>query len=884
MTADLGALLWALSSDMGLDGFRSPVEKVAPVYATACKAGQPLACEVSTGAVPRDANGRLDPHVLGARVDEWCRQSDAVACLVRSMLLVRRPFTGYRTEAPEEDQRSARTGFSAACEAGLARGCTELGMAWLHETWSYPSDPLAKQAFRKACDAKEPEACRQLGLLLGPKEATERKVLLERARDLGNVEAASDLARLADDEAGLRAACDSGSTSACTAANLPEKACAQGNPDACLTSLLRRAIAEKSDRVVLTETLESMCGASDRACREAEFLRDGSPVLATEPGHYASPGLVPRYLLDAKDALRICHVRALKANPDAHGLLDVWMRIGITGQVLGVHIPNPFDAGLADCADRTLMAMKLKAPLEGPMLAHFPLPFEATTRLDVRRLDPDPTGGSLELMTEELQARGEAFDVCIVKNDDPRFIREGTFRATVLRTGVLSNLTWPSADFEEETRLCLEEALAPPVKAAPLIATPFEAQMHFLEEYQVPTWKIVPEPLPPLTPDRLRLLALVPAGSDVEGTAASAPPDAAARIEQVHARLAELVAGFTKGGLRVETDVRTLPATVSGATLDVEDEELTRLRFEAFDLPDTVWSTLPVGRYDGIVLWVPIPKDRTAAIGTTTNATLRGAPFSALPLPSAPDRSPRVETLLHAVWSQYAARAQGELGVYLPSPDQALEAEGKSYDNEFWTLDPYRKPTTSGLRMGNQTGDAMPYYSYLFRKVLHPAMRADLARIERADVAAPDDLALLSTVLREGGARNAEVLTDGRRSLNPPEGKAVFQDGSWLAADRSEDDLGWWGVSWPSPIEVRRIRVRLGDGPAGPPTVKKIQFEGRSPEGWVPLNAVSPSQADVTLTLPATRSFDGVRVRVLERLDGDVSPTCFELEVYASPK
>ncbi len=875
-------LLWALSRDLGLDGFRVGAPTLAADYTAACKASLPMACEISAGAVPRNAKGVLELAAVKSRASEWCDQDDRVACLLDGMLRVRDPFSGYRTDTSPEDERTARTAFATACDAGLARGCTELGMAYLEETWSYRSEVMAKVVFQKACEAGEPEGCHQYGRMFGPTEAAERRTWLQKAVSMGNVQAAAELARLADDPAATAAACEQGSSSACTAAGFPERACATGNPDACLTELLQRAVDSGTDRVQLTETMRSLCPTLDRACREAEFLRDGSPVVASEPGLYASPGLVERYIVDYKDQLRLCHVRALKVNPDANGVLDVWLRIAESGQVVGAHIPNPFDQGLADCADRVLRSAKMRSPLLGTMLAHVLLPFDATTTIEVQENENSPEGGSLALLQEEMQRRGDALDRCVITHDDPRYVQEGEFVATAQRDGGLAKIEWPSADFEPETRACIDQVFAAPFRAAPLIPSRISVKLHFLDEAQIPTWKIVLEPLPPVEPDHFRLLALVPASATIEGVAVASLPDAEARIQQVHAKAAALVSGFTRGGLVVDTDVRIIPDALEGPSLDVEDDELTRLRFEAFDVPDTVWSRLPVGRYDGIVLWVPVPSGRTADIGTTTNATLRGASFSALPMPGEKGRSPRVETLLHGLWMQYATRVHGQLGTLLHSADQRLEAEGQVFDNEFWTLDPYRPPTTSGLRLGNQTGDVLPFYGYLFSKVLHPAMRADLARLDRRDAVDPDDLALLSIPLREGGARNVEVLTDGRRALDPPEGKPVFQDGSWISADRAEDP-GWWGVEWPSAVEVRRIRVRLGDVAEGPPSVKSVAFEGREGDNWISLSTVTLGRADVTLTLPATRSLSAVRVRVLERAEG-LTPTCTELEVYATAK
>lgn len=873
------ALLWTLSRDLGLDGFRPAPATLTADYAAGCKAGLPLACEVSNGAVPRDARAQLDEVTLRGRAREWCAQQDDLSCLVEAMLLVRDPFTGYGTDTPPEDQRTARIAFANACDRGLARGCTELGMAYLRETWSYPSEAWARASFARACEAGEPEGCRQLGALRGAKDAAGRKEAWERAAALGNVEARADLARVADDPVAAAEACALGSSAACRAVGEPGKACDAGDPDACLTQLLQRAAAAGTPPAELSDTLASLCPTLDRACREAEFLRDGSPVIASEPGLYASPGLVERYLVDVKEQLRTCHVRALRVNPDAHGVLDVWIRIGAKGDVLGVHTPNAFDQGIADCADRVIRATRLKPPLLGTLLSHVRLPFDATTRVVVEERDNDPTGGSLALMRDEMQARGEAFDACVIQHDDPRYVREGAFEATIDRSGAISGLTWTSADFEPETKACLEAVVSAPFRSAPLVPKRFSTTLRFLEEYQVPTWKILLEPLPPPVPDRFRLLALVPAEASIEGRTVAAPGDAAARVEQVHAAAAELISGFTRGGLQLETKVRTIPARIEGPTLDVEDDDLTRLRFEAFDVPDAIWGTLPVGEYDGIVLWVPTPAGAVVDVGTTTHATLRGATFSALPLPSDRERAPRVETLLHGVWSQYAARAEGQLGVDLPSADQPLESEGQTFDPEFWTLDPYRPPTVSGMRVGDQTGDATPFYSYLFRKLLHPAMRADLARLDRADVPAPDDLALLAAPLREGGARNVEVITDGRRAMNPPEGESSFADASWLAIDRPDDDLGWWGVSWASPVEVRSVRLRLGESADGPATVRRIAVEGRAGGAWTAIATVEPATADVVVTLPAARAFDAVRARVLARVP-DVKPALHELEVY----
>jgi hypothetical protein len=244
--------------------------------------------------------------------------------------------------------------------------------------------------------------------------------------------------------------------------------------------------------------------------------------------------------------------------------------------------------------------------------------------------------------------------------------------------------------------------------------------------------------------------------------------------------------------------------------------------------------------------------------------------------------------LLHAVYGQLRDRVRAELGATLPSPESAMLHGVDVLDPAWWLVDRGFGSRESGLRpvhvdaarlvgstgrdvVGRRLGDPLPFYAAMFGGVVHPAMLADLARLDAADRPDPANRALTGRAL-QSDAVHTEVLTDGRRGLRrmaapAPVDRAVVSSGS------AEP---WFGIAWDAPAALTSLRARIGEG-GGEPTASVVAWDVRVGEVWREVGRAVPTGADLTLELGAPQAADAVRLRVVAFRD-DQPAECLELE------
>ncbi|MCB9685214.1 MAG: sel1 repeat family protein [Alphaproteobacteria bacterium] len=865
-------LLWALGGDAGLDGYRPTTEAVTDALKQACEGGATLACEPDA----LRAGGHYDPtHPPKAT----CSPATPVGCVLVGWAGSR--DAGGETIADTVDParaRAAREAFRTACDAGVARGCTELGRTYLDGFASYTSDAMARSLLSSACEAGEAQACRLLGTRLGDDRG------LSRAIELGHPAALADraLGREERDPAEIEQACEQGAASACDALDRVERACELGLEDACVTSLLTTARAEERDPADVATLLDARCATSARACREAAFLRDGSPIIPRDGGSYPTDREIDRWIYDLNEPLRQCLLGGLKRDPKAERWLDIAFRIGADGHIAATWTPETeVDPELTACVRGVFREARFRAPTPGTlgdptMTVVRRIPLFVSARVDVHSDDDGPTvGADVTSVTSQLTALGDELDSCVVDHDDPRYVDGGELQAFVNGKGLLKRFSWLSMDVEPDARSCLEDVLERPLPEPPARSLYITAALRFLQRADGPPEIVIPEPFPPLDPPvELRTLAIVVEKSDIDGLEGAVGPESLASVKALHEELDQRVRAMTHGSLGLHTDVASWPEVLraGGVTREVEvldpeeeiEEEVPRLRLDAYEMPDELGTLLGEGHWDLIFLWVPITLEDGRAIHGTTwpSETLRGATFSVIGFPSGGTvagraTSPAWEVALHELYHQLEARADHLLGVELPSNHALLT----TVDGEVLSPRTY-------VREG--TGEA--FYEEVLGRRIHPEVWRDLTLRAAEDVVEPGDLALRAEPIRKGGARNADVLTDGLRSLGD------FHDTSTLDLSRPSDDAGWWGLRFQAEVPVARVVARLASGPYDEPTVKRVAIEGLNSTAWEPLAEVDVKGPTVDVTLDP-ETWDGVRVRVLERVP-DREPACAEIEVY----
>ena len=204
-------LVEALRLDWNQDGTVHP-RQVQEARAWACKAGSELAC--------RFAWDGLEFPAAAAIFEPACEKGDAAACVGAGWALSQVAKNGdVRRWAANNYQ--AAVYFRRACDAGLARGCVELGRLY---RYGYGVDKDVKQAYRlfsDACQDGHLNGCVEQSWALwngrgvGKDRATGERILSEACKD-GSLAACWDQASTANDLEALQSVCDDGYGAACT--------------------------------------------------------------------------------------------------------------------------------------------------------------------------------------------------------------------------------------------------------------------------------------------------------------------------------------------------------------------------------------------------------------------------------------------------------------------------------------------------------------------------------------------------------------------------------------------------------------------------------------------------------------------------------------------
>lgn len=181
------ALALALAEGLGVE---RQAAKAVEVYQRACDGGYQLACR-NLGLMLRDGAGvPADLDRAYALLDRACTGGVPFACTNLGDLEGRRA-----SSAKDPVWFKAIDHYKAACEAGDATGCRQIGVAYLEGNTSLPRSAGAAGVWLdRACTALEPVACRVL--------ATMQQQGLGVRRDAARARSTMDRAcRAHDDEA-----------------------------------------------------------------------------------------------------------------------------------------------------------------------------------------------------------------------------------------------------------------------------------------------------------------------------------------------------------------------------------------------------------------------------------------------------------------------------------------------------------------------------------------------------------------------------------------------------------------------------------------------------------------------------------------------------------
>ena len=134
----------------GRDGVGITKQAARAQLAPLCEAGEAVPCALAT----IDLSDRAG---LEAALAPLCGEGSAVACLGAAWASLPPSLAG--TAPLDKADATFVSRVSAACDARIARGCTELGFAYAAGRVSYPNLSVARQLWRDACDIGEDRAC-----------------------------------------------------------------------------------------------------------------------------------------------------------------------------------------------------------------------------------------------------------------------------------------------------------------------------------------------------------------------------------------------------------------------------------------------------------------------------------------------------------------------------------------------------------------------------------------------------------------------------------------------------------------------------------------------------------------------------------------------------
>lgn len=153
------AALSALVLDFGEDGMTPPATVVAPLYERACKEGYRPACTPSVWRVDNKANLEAARKVFAP----LCAKGDMLACVVEGWALTQVKPGIPSVVGPDPEVGMAR--FERACDAGLLRGCAEVGTLLREGVGGQADEAAALPFITRACEGGIGNACMGLGTM-----------------------------------------------------------------------------------------------------------------------------------------------------------------------------------------------------------------------------------------------------------------------------------------------------------------------------------------------------------------------------------------------------------------------------------------------------------------------------------------------------------------------------------------------------------------------------------------------------------------------------------------------------------------------------------------------------------------------------------------------
>ncbi|MEZ4319279.1 MAG: SEL1-like repeat protein [Myxococcota bacterium] len=151
----LDEFVTALVLDFHEDGITADDAAVDAAYATACAAGEQLACDRSWGS------GELQQ--ARAALEASCGAGHPASCLVVGWSKAQITPGIFHQEAPEASD--AARFFETACAAGLERACVEHGALFQLGVGVEKDEAKALSMHQTACQQGEMAGCRRLGVL-----------------------------------------------------------------------------------------------------------------------------------------------------------------------------------------------------------------------------------------------------------------------------------------------------------------------------------------------------------------------------------------------------------------------------------------------------------------------------------------------------------------------------------------------------------------------------------------------------------------------------------------------------------------------------------------------------------------------------------------------
>ncbi|MEZ4239732.1 MAG: hypothetical protein R3F59_26965 [Myxococcota bacterium] len=854
-------LLWlATTRSPGTTG-RRPRHPVA-TGATACSpapgltAWSSLRCQQRRRLRGRPRRPRGQPRAT------LCDQGDGLA-------LPSAPPGTRSTRTHRRLHRCARRGrdrfvarLQAACDAGVRRGCTELGYAWLEGLVRYPNARRARTLWTSACDSGEPRACTALALDAGgcPPPTATSWTSWRSSRSPTCRHATQRPARLRSRlpgrlGRGLRAARrrHGGRPVGRRPRRRRRPSAAAGRPPELRAAVPARLAAGEAPRDAVLAGLDAACADLPEACEEAAFLRrarrpsratpcrrppEGRAARPVRPAarlHRCSPAIGRRKRGRRRD-------RRVRRPPRSAG--DAASAITASAE--------PFDAAYGDCVVDVLRTAHVRPAGAGPSRLRTTVDAFHGAEVKVRTLVAAGEGvGEGGRLQRAADGWGVPLDACAasrrVVGDPLDVYLEGVAVHDDLRdVHVVDGIDEP------EVEQCLVDWLAaqrvdPPVH----LRTPVELKVQLLrpraapprEEADVATLVADDADGPPV---EIEMLVVSVTRSRSTRRAGASPPRS---VRSIHREMAEAVARMTHDRLHLHLTFRTIPAVL------VTERELSQEGFDRFtvspgDLPPSVLAAIGRGQYDAVMVWgaSPLGFPRSALGVTYRGITVGGATVSTGMVPSRSELRdnpgvPPYGLPLHEWWHQVEGRAADYLQLdtaWPPKNHAVLEVDGERLDPRSW------------LPNGDST--VIAWYEHVL-DVMPRSFWADAwGRGERA---APN----LAQRARPTGEEvlGAAALVD-----------TVVDFGAYAvpaAAPGATNPA--FGLDWGAPTTVGRVVAHArGDW-------RDVALEVGEGAGWAPLPAEVTRDGDAWTFAFPPRALERVRVRVA----GEVG--CSELEAWA---